>query len=84
MGGLALVIDGDVTGRRDAVAAGEPTIPPMARSPFSNTLPDIIVTGPDFRAKGYGGLLAAGNFDYRWKWSAATSFCVIDCDSLSS
>ena len=78
-GGLALVIDGDDAGRRDAIAAGEPTIPPMARSPFSNTLPDYIVTGPEFAAKGFGGLLAAGFFDYRWRVAPAASFVALDC-----
>ena len=80
-GGLALVIDGDDTGRRDAVAAGEPTIPPMARSPFSNTLPDYIVTGPTFAAQGFGGLLAAGFFDYRWRVAPSASFLAMDCVS---
>ena len=79
-GGLALIVDGDVSGRRDAIAAVEPTIPPMARSPFSNTLPDFIVTGPSFAAKGYGGLLAAGFFDYRWRWSSPASYVAFDCE----
>jgi hypothetical protein len=78
-GGLALVVDGDDAGKRDAVAAGEPTIPPMARSPFSNTLPDYVVTGPEFAAKGYGGLLAAGFFDYRWRVAPGASFLALDC-----
>ena len=78
-GGLALVIDGDSHGLRDAIAAGEPTIPPMARSPFSNTLPDFIVTGPHFRARGYGGLLAAGFFDYKWAATAAATWFAADC-----
>ena len=56
-GGLALVVAGDAAGLRDAVSAGEPTIPPMARAPFSNTLPDYLVTGPRFGALGYGGVL---------------------------
>ena len=78
-GGLALVVDGDMAGRRDAVAAGEPTIPPMARSPFSNTLPDYLVTGPDFGAKGYGGVLAAGFLDHAWRVAPAASFLAMDC-----
>ena len=78
-GGLALVVDGDDSGLRDAIAAGEPTIPPMARSPFSNTLPDYIVTGPRFGARGYGGLLAAGFFDYSWAVAPAASFLALDC-----
>ena len=73
-GGLAIIIDGDTHGLRDAIAAGEPTIPPMARSPFSNTLPDYVVTGPDFRAKGYGGLLGAGFLDHRWRLAPGSSW----------
>ena len=39
-GGLALVVDGsDLRGLRDAIALGEPTIPPMARSVQSRTRP---------------------------------------------
>ena len=71
----------DAAGLRDAVAAGEPTIPPMARSPFSNTLPDVLVTGPEFAARGYGGVLAAGFFDARWKTRRGSSahYMGIDC-----
>ena len=80
-GGLALVVSGDVAGLRDATAAGEPTIPPMARSPFSNTLPDFLVTGPDFAAKGFGGTLAAGFFGPRWEMSGrwGASYMALDC-----
>lgn len=78
-GGLALVIDGDSRGLRDAIAAGEPTIPPMARSPFSNTLPDYVVTGPEFGAKGFGGLLAAGFLDYKWAATPAATWLAQDC-----
>ena len=82
-GGLALIIEGDSRGLRDAIAAGEPTIPPMARSPFSNTLPDYIVTGPDFQAKGYGGILAAGFFTPLWAVAEASSFLAMDCKRSS-
>ena len=61
------------------LALGEPTIPPMARSPFSNALPDYIVTGPEFGAKGYGGLLAAGFFDHAWRVAEGASFLALDC-----
>ena len=85
-GGLALVVSGDAAGLRDAVAAGEPTIPPMARSPFSNTLPDFLVTGPAFGALGYGGVLAAGFFGNRWElddsWGA--SYLAGDCTPASA
>ena len=80
---MALIIEGDSRGLRDAIAAGEPTIPPMARSPFSNTLPDYIVTGPDFQAKGYGGILAAGFFTPLWAVAEASSFLAMDCKRSS-
>ena len=56
----------------------------MARAPFSNTLPDYLVTGgPRFGALGatVGGVLAAGFFGNRWelseRWGA--SYSAIDC-----
>ena len=74
-GGLALVVDGsDVRGLRDALALGEPTIPPMARSPFTNLVPDYVVTGPRFGAEGYGGLLAAGFLTHAWQLSNVSSY----------
>ena len=63
----------------NVVSLGEPTIPPMARSPFSNTLPDFVVSGPSLAAKGYGGLLAAGSFDHAWRVAPTASFFAIDC-----
>ena len=33
---------------------------PHTRAPFSNMLPDYVLTGPDFRRMGYGGIVAAG------------------------
>ena len=82
-GGLALILDGDSEGLRDAIAAGEPTIPPMARTPFSNTLPDYIVTGPEFGAKGFGGLHAAGFLDYAWRAPASASWLGLGCVSAA-
>ena len=74
-GGLALVLHGtDLRGLRDAVALGEPTIPPMARSPWTNLVPDFAVTGPRFAAEGYGGLLAAGFFGVEWGYVNASSY----------
>ena len=49
------VSDLRANGLRDAVALGEPTIPPMALSPCTN-MPDFAVTEPRFAAEGYGGL----------------------------
>ena len=36
------------------------------RAPFSNMLPDFLITGPDFEWKGHGGILGAGFFDGLW------------------
>lgn len=56
-----------MAGLHSVLALGDPTIPPMARMPFTNTVPDYVVTGPSFAAEGYGGILAAGFFDYLWR-----------------
>eukprot|EP01097_Dermamoeba_algensis_P008006 TRINITY_DN5184_c0_g1_i1.p1 TRINITY_DN5184_c0_g1~~TRINITY_DN5184_c0_g1_i1.p1 ORF type:complete len:451 (+),score=128.00 TRINITY_DN5184_c0_g1_i1:154-1506(+) len=48
--------------------------PPLTRAAFTNMVPDYLVSGPEYRWKGYGGLLAAGHFDNNWKWSPSTSF----------
>ena len=70
-GGLALVLHGDASGIREAVKLGEPTIPPMARAPFSNTVPDYVIVGPRFAAEGWGGVLAAGFLDHSWRVPSA-------------
>ena len=41
----------------------------LTRAPFSNMVPDYMVAGPDFRAKGYGGVLALGRWDHAWRWA---------------
>ena len=85
-GGLALVVSGDVGGVRDALSVAQPTIPPMARAPFSSLLPDFLVTGPDFAARGYGGALAAGFFGHDWSLDAgkATWWMGPDCEPLEA
>lgn len=58
---LGLIITGtSLSSIRDVISLATPTIPPMARSPFSNLVPDYVITGPDFKAKGPGGYLCAG------------------------
>jgi len=71
-GRLAVVLHGDRAGLHDAVVLGDPTIPPMARMPFTNTIPDYVVTGPRFAAEGYGGVLAAGFLDHAWRATSAS------------
>ena len=74
---LALVISGNsIEGIRDAVHLATPTIPPMTRSPFSNMVPDYVITGPQFRARGPGGYLCAGFWNNRWGYGREISSCV--------
>ena len=42
--------------------------------PFTNLLPDYVVSGPRFAAEGYGGVLAAGFFDHAWGVAGALGF----------
>merc|ERR1711937_263309 len=60
-GGLALLLaaTGDEA-LQDLIRLALPTIPPMARQPFTSLLPDYVVTGPLLRERGAGGFLAAG------------------------
>ncbi|CAH1263723.1 Hypp2753 [Branchiostoma lanceolatum] len=65
--GLSLVLMGNsLSGVEDVVQLGRPTIPPMTRSPFSNLVPDFILTGPDFQRSGPGGYLCAGFWGNQW------------------
>lgn len=67
--GLALLIAGaDVDGLSNALELAVPTIPPMTRAPFTNLVPDYVVVGPETRALGPGGFLAAGFFGAQWEW----------------
>ncbi len=73
---LALVITGrSLSSMRDVISLATPTIPPMARSPFSNLVPDYVITGPDFRAQGPGGFLCAGFWGNRWDFRSEISSC---------
>jgi len=78
-GRLGGVISGTtLEGVRSVIALATPTIPPMARQPYSNMIPDFIVTGPNMRTMGLGGIVAAGFWDYRWDFdekSAYLAFC---------
>eukprot|EP00051_Salpingoeca_urceolata_P014544 m.185404 g.185404 ORF g.185404 m.185404 type:complete len:998 (+) comp18116_c0_seq7:2010-5003(+) len=77
-GGLAAIITGNsAEGMEDVVSMAIPTVPPMARSPFSNMIPDFVVTGPQTRAKGPGGWLCAGFWGNTWQFEqAAAAPCV--------
>jgi hypothetical protein len=72
---LGLLLDGtDIDGVGDVVRLATPTIPPMVRQPFTNTLPDYVVTSPSVRTLGAGGFLAVGYWGNAWEWRADTSY----------
>ncbi|XP_055880964.1 uncharacterized protein LOC106057948 [Biomphalaria glabrata] len=74
--GLAMILMGlSEEGLEDVVNLATPTIPPMARSPFSNLLPDFVITGPEVKHKGPGGFHCAGFWDNQWKLSASSVSC---------
>ena len=52
-----------------------PTIPPMARQPFSNALPDVVVLDAKrARRFGPGGFRLAGFWDHDWSFSHQASY----------
>jgi len=52
-----------------------PTIPPMARQPFSNALPDVVVfDAKQTRRFGPGGFRLAGFWDHDWSFSHQASY----------
>ncbi|XP_033736186.1 LOW QUALITY PROTEIN: uncharacterized secreted protein ARB_06907-like [Pecten maximus] len=73
---VMLLLANSIEGLRDIVSLATPTIPPMTRSPFSNLLPDYVVTGPDFGWKGPGGFLCAGFWGNHWDYRSDLSSCV--------
>nr|XP_006825285.1 PREDICTED: uncharacterized protein LOC102809823 [Saccoglossus kowalevskii] len=74
--GLALILAGNsLEGIKDIVKLASPTIPPMTRSPFSNMVPDFVITGPEFKAKGPGGYLCAGFWGNKWEFKRELSSC---------
>ncbi|KAL8611053.1 hypothetical protein ACOMHN_042669 [Nucella lapillus] len=65
---LAMVLMGTtLDGLADVISLATPTIPPMARSPFSNLLPDFVVTGKGYGRRGPGGFLCAGFWGNQWE-----------------
>jgi hypothetical protein len=57
----------DAGGLADIMAVATPTVPPMARVPFFNTVPDLLVSGPLTEAQGWGGLQFAAHLDSEWR-----------------
>ncbi|CAI9730593.1 secreted ARB_06907-like [Octopus vulgaris] len=73
---LALLLIGQsFEGLLDIVSLATPTIPPMCRSPFSNLIPDFVITGPSFPLKGPGGFLCTGFWGNEWEFRADISSC---------
>eukprot|EP01084_Bolivina_argentea_P038027 70316_1 len=70
----AVITGSDLERMYEVILMAKPTIPPMTRQPFSNTLPDYILTGNDVFSKGFGGVLAAGFWKFDWKWDDSTSY----------
>lgn len=53
----------------------QPTIPPMVRAPYTNQMPDVVVTGPHMAHHGLGGVWAAGYWDNEWNFDGYTALC---------
>ena len=80
-GRLALLLWGADDGALAALVAllATPTIPPMARQPFSNALPDVVVVDAKrVRVAGAAGFLAAGFWNADWTWATEVSW-TSDC-----
>lgn len=67
-------VPGSTQGLALATRLAVPTIPPMARAPLTNLLPDYIVLGPEARRYGFGGVRIAGHWGAEWKWEPQTAF----------
>ena len=69
---IDLVVTGtDASGLLDLTTYHHAT---LARPPFANMAPDFFVSGPDYKAKGFGGLVAAGFWGARWEWRDDSAF----------
>lgn len=79
-GQLAMVLDAnDAHGVALLRLLGSPTVPPMARAPFTNLFPDWLVARyDDVVARGQGGYSAAGWFDGAWRVAREASYGLDD------
>ncbi|XP_063426134.1 uncharacterized protein LOC134709942 [Mytilus trossulus] len=71
-----ILMSNSYEGLYDVISLATPTIPPMTRSPFSNLLPDYVVTGPEYGLKGPGGFLCTGFWGNSWEYRTDISSCV--------
>lgn len=78
---LAMTLAGNSLASLQTLIEGlaTPTIPPMARAPFSNGVPDFVVTGPRFAARGLGGAECLGFWGNAWEWLPATAAPCVGC-----
>ena len=63
----------DLPGIRQLVEYSFASNQALTRAPLSNMVPDFLVAGPRFRERGYGGALAVGHWDHRWRWAQDVS-----------
>ena len=59
----------DVAGMRALVQYSFASNQALSRPPLSNMVPDYLVAGPRFTELGYGGALAMGHWDHRWRYA---------------
>ena len=72
--GLHMILAGtDLAGVRKLVEYSFASNQALTRAPLSNMVPDFLVAGPRFRERGYGGALALGHWDHRWRWAQDVS-----------
>eukprot|EP00927_Polykrikos_kofoidii_P049711 TRINITY_DN43727_c0_g1_i1.p1 TRINITY_DN43727_c0_g1~~TRINITY_DN43727_c0_g1_i1.p1 ORF type:complete len:986 (-),score=93.86 TRINITY_DN43727_c0_g1_i1:212-3052(-) len=72
---LDLVVTGtDYQALEDLVSFSFATNQAHTRAPMSNMLPDFLVSGPEFRWRGYGGVVAAGYWDAKWQIAAQSAY----------
>jgi len=64
----------DPAGFDNLMSLSLPTIPPMVRAPFTNQVPDFLVSGPNLAARGWGGIHAAGTWGNQWEWRSDLSY----------
>jgi hypothetical protein len=74
-----MVAAASATGLRDAISYSFSGNTPLTRAPFSNMVADYMVTGPQFRGRGLGGLQAAGFWNNAWTFDGASGWSAVDC-----
>ncbi|KAJ8046062.1 hypothetical protein HOLleu_09229 [Holothuria leucospilota] len=74
---LVLILMGSsISALETLIQLATPTIPPMTRSPFSNMIPDFIITGHNVKLLGPGGYECAGFWGNNWEFRPELASCV--------